>query len=302
MLDFLTDELSAALRHVNLHRVYELRLRAGKPVVVNYGGSYAYLGERGIGQESSLALRVSYGDLETIVYRASEYSVYSVTEQLRQGFLTGAGGERIGLAGIFVYENGSVFTVKEVTSLNIRVPHEVIGCGDFIYEQCFAAGARSALLLSAPGRGKTTILRDLARSLSKSGIVNILINDERNEICAAVRDFSLDVGPFADIVRYTYKSDALVSAVRAMRPDIIITDELVSVEEIGAVAACVRGGIRVIASAHCKDVESLRASPVFGQALHEKLFERYIFLSFDGVGEVSSIFDGELRPLYERPC
>ena len=129
MLEFLTDNLRSALANVNLNYVYELRVRANKPVVVNYGGKYTFLGKLGTTPHCESALVSCYADIETIIYRACEYSLYSVTEQLRQGFLTGAGGERIGLAGIFVYEDGESFTVKEVTSLNIRVPHEVKGCG-----------------------------------------------------------------------------------------------------------------------------------------------------------------------------
>lgn len=302
MLDFLTDELKAALRHVNLNRVYELRVRASKPVVVNFGGEYTFLGRQGTTPLRAEALVATFADVEAIVYRASEYSLYSVTEQLRQGFLTGAGGERIGLAGIFVYENGAPFTVKEITSLNIRVPHDVRGCGDAIFRRCLRGGIKSMLLLSAPGRGKTTILRDLARRLSEETIVNILINDERNEITAAYRDFSLDTGAFCDVIRYTYKRDALTTAVRCMRPDVIITDELVSEEETDAVAACIRGGIHVLASAHCKDVAGLRNAPVFARVLREQLFAHYVFLSSDRIGEVAAIYDAALQPIGEEPC
>ena len=135
MLEFLTDGLRAALLHCNLNKVYELRVRAGKPVVCNYGGAYTYLGARGVCPRAGGALTASVSDIEQIISRASEYSVYSVTEQLRQGFLTGAGGERIGLAGVFVYEGGESFAVRDVTSLNIRVPHEVIGCADKIFRR-----------------------------------------------------------------------------------------------------------------------------------------------------------------------
>ena len=202
MLEFLTDSLRNALANVNLNYVYELRVRANKPVVLNYGGKYTFLGKLGTTPYRESALVSCYADIETIIYRACEYSLYSVTEQLRQGFLTGAGGERIGLAGIFVYEGGESFTVKEVTSLNIRVPHEVKGCGQRIYDLCFADGVKSALLLSPPGRGKTTILRDLTRLISQKNLLNVLINDERNELSASYRDFSLDTGAFSDVIRY----------------------------------------------------------------------------------------------------
>lgn len=297
MLEFLTDELRGALLHCNLQKVYELRIRAGKPVVLNYGGAYRFLGPCGVSERRTGALSASYADIEAIICRASEYSVYSVTEQLRQGFLTGAGGERIGLAGVFVYENGSSFTVRDVTSLNIRVPHEVIGCGEEIFRRCFSQGIGSALILSPPGRGKTTILRDLARLLSGQGIVNILLSDERGEISAANRDFSLDVGAYTDVIRYSSKHDALTAAVRAMRPDLIITDEVVSAEEVESIAACIRGGVEVIASAHCRDIEALRASPVFARAAADRLFDYYIQLSSVGVGNVEGIYDGALSPI-----
>ncbi len=298
MLEFLTDSLRNALANVNLNYVYELRVRANKPVVLNYGGKYTFLGKLGTTPHRESALVSCYADIETIIYRACEYSLYSVTEQLRQGFLTGAGGERIGLAGIFVYEGGESFTVKEVTSLNIRVPHEVKGCGQRIYDLCFADGVKSALLLSPPGRGKTTILRDLTRLISQKNLLNVLINDERNELSASYRDFSLDTGAFSDVIRYSKKSDAFTAAVRAMRPDLIVTDELVSEGEISAVAACIRSGVEVLASAHCKDAEGLKSSPVLSAAWKDKLFSYYIFLRREGVGEIEAIYDREMRAVF----
>lgn len=297
MLSFLTQTLLRALKNVNLNRVYELRLRAGRPVIINYGGTYCYLGMHGIVAGAEVALTIRYTDIEEIIAKASEYSVYSVTEQLRRGFVTGTAGERIGLAGIFVYENEKSFTVKDVTSINIRVPHEVIGCGEKIYKFCLSDRLRSVLIMSPPGRGKTTILRDLARLLGSKEFVNVLIHDERNEISAAEGDFSLNIGPFCDIIRYSRKSDAFTAAVRALRPDILITDELVSSEEIAAVSACVRGGVEVIATAHCRDVESLWASPVFSMAVHEHIFDYYVVLAADRIGHVAGIYDRDLRPV-----
>ena len=297
MLTFLPRPLLGALQNLNLNRVYELRLRSGRPTVVNYGGTYRYLGRTGVVASAEQALTVSFADIEEIIAGASEYSVYSVTEQLRRGFVTGAAGERIGLAGVFVYEDEKSFTVKDVTSVNIRVPHEVIGCGEEIFRACLADRLRSVLILSPPGCGKTTILRDLARLLGCGPIRNVLIHDERNEISAADGDFSLDVGPFADVIRYSRKEDAFAAAVRALRPDVLITDELVSCEEIAAAAACVRGGVEVISSAHCRDADGLRASPVFSAAGAEHIFARYVVLAAHEIGKVAGIYDRELRPI-----
>ena len=129
------------------------------------------------------------------------------------------------------------------------------------------------------------------------GIVNILLSDERGEISAANRDFSLDVGACTDVIRFSGKKDALTAAVRAMRPDLIITDEVVSASEIEALAACVRGGVAVVASAHCKDAAALLASPVFARAAEEKLFDYYVQLSARGVGRGEQIFDAALAPV-----
>ena len=298
MLEFLTDELRAALKYVNENLVYELRVRAGKPTAVNYKGKYYFLGKRGLTDKAADALVCSYQDIETVIYRVSEYSVYSVTEQVKQGFLTGAYGERIGLCGSYVYENGAPSAIKEITSLNIRVPHEVKGAASFIFEKLFSKGVCNCLLLSAPGRGKTTILRDLARLISSKYCINILILDERNEITAAYKDFSLDVGAFCDVVRYAYKRDALSAAVRTMRPDLIITDELAMEEELAQCLACVRSGVQVIASAHCKDYESLLRSPVLHRAVSERGFDYYIALDPCEIGKVACIFDGEGACVY----
>ena len=300
MLDFLTEKYADALCYLNEYFLYEIRLRAGKPVVVNYKGQYVYLCDRGISPVAAGALTATAAELEEIVFRASEYSVYSVTEQLRQGFLTGSMGERIGLAGSFVYEDGKTFTIKEITSLNIRIPHEIIGCAEDIYRFCLKKGLKNVLVLSAPGRGKTTILRDLARLICQKGIVNVLINDERNEIAAAYRDFTLRTGDFCDIVRYSYKKDALTAAVRAMRPDVIITDEIAGAEDISSVTDCARSGVRIIASAHMKDITSLHASPVFYPLVAEKVFDYYVVLDFNEIGKIYDVYDEGLQSVYRE--
>ncbi len=212
-------------------------------------------------------------ELESVLYEASERSVYAVENQLKQGFLTAKEGERIGLGGSYVYEGGSVNAVREITSLCIRVPHEVYGCAEEIYRACLSDKLRSVLLLSPPGGGKTTILRELSRVVCEKMRVNTLICDERGELSAG------DTGVTSDVVRFCDKCTAFTAGIRALRPDLIVTDELLP-SDYEAVKRAIDGGICVFASAHLTCVEDVP----------QKLFERYVLLK--GVGQVGEIICG----------
>ncbi len=275
MLEFLPPRIAAALRYVNLNRLYELRMRADKPLRANVGGEFFFLGERGICGERE-ALRPTGGEIAETLFAASEYSLYSVENQMKQGFVTGKCGERIGVAGTFVYEGGKVHAVREVTSLCVRVPHEIKGCAEEIYARCFSDGVCSLLLLAPPGEGKTTVLRDLTRLLCERKGVNVLVSDERGELSAG------DLGPTSDVIAFADKHTAFTAGIRAMRPDLIVTDELLG-EDYPAVKRAVESGVAVLASAHLKRAEDV---PV-------RLFSRYVCL--DGLGKVGKIFDGELN-------
>lgn len=273
MLDFLPERLKNAVRHINLNRLYELRVRTDKPLMINFNGEFVYLGALGICGESE-ALRPTAGEVEEIFFAASGYSVYAVEDQIKQGFLTGKSGERIGIAGSFVYENGAVHAIADVTSLCIRIPHEIVGCAEEIYRRCLSENVCSLLLLAPPGEGKTTILRDLCRLVSARKKVNILVSDERGELSAG------DLGATSDCIKFADKITAFTAGIRAMRPELIVTDELL-LEDYQAVRRAKEAGLHVFASAHLK---------VF-KDIPEKVFDRYIFLN--GLGQVEKITDAE---------
>ena len=117
MLEFLPPRILDAVRHVNLNSLYELRIRADKPLRANVGGEYCYLGDRGTSVRAGDALLPTMQEVEDIVFAASGYCVYSVAEQIKQGFVTGACGERIGICGSYVYENGGALSIHAVTSV-----------------------------------------------------------------------------------------------------------------------------------------------------------------------------------------
>lgn len=283
-LSFLPKEIFNALSHVNVNFVTEIRIRQGQPVIIGFKDEYYYLDRFGLSLSREGAL--IGGAVAPIINSATGGSIYSYAEQMRAGFITCGHGIRIGLAGEYITQAGSVNTIANVTSVNIRIPHEAAGCADYICNNLFTDGAQSAIIFSKPGLGKTTKLREIARYLSDKIHLNVLIFDERSEIAAIdANGIGFYVGERSDVVRSGNKVYAFETAIRAMSPDVIITDELYGDGDIQAVKYAVECGIKVIASSHITNRHVLKNMPfeyfvelktLFGQpVIYDKNFIAY---------------------------
>ena len=276
MLDFLPLKVKDAIKYLNIQYVYEIRIRMGQPIRVNFRGKYHYLGAIGCTERKEKALSCTFEEIADCVYRAGKYSVYSIEEQIKQGFLTAEEGERIGIAGEYVFENGKPLTVRNITSLCIRIPHEVISCGQEIYNICMSDRVESVLIVSPPGIGKTTILRDLGRIISQKTRKNILICDERGELALGA------VGDTCDVVKYADKETAFIAGIRAMRPDVIITDELLE-KDCEALERAVFAGVKVLASAHFYNIENITPK-------YKRIFDYIAVLDENSIGKVKEVY------------
>ena len=230
MLDKILPENinNAVRRHLNPDKVYELRLRLDKPVVINYAGKYVHLTPDGISDQPDRAYTLNKRAAEEIILRASGHSVYAFNDQIRQAYITVSGGIRIGIAGEVVFDGNEVKTVKNFTSVNIRIPHEIKNCSLNAFKFIADGAVNNTLVISPPGAGKTTFLRDLCVQFSRlTPIQNVLLLDERSEIAAVSGGISLlDAGLYTDVMAGATKAFGFSQGIRSLRPDIIVTDEL----------------------------------------------------------------------------
>ncbi len=237
--------------------VAEIRIRVGRPAVcVNIFGEMKVCSDTFSAEETA--------DFFAQICR---YSVHSFQDDIARGFVTLDGGHRVGICGTAVKENGRIVFIKDVSGLNIRVAHQVIGCSDEIFEHFFSEEPCSLLITGKPLSGKTTILRDLARRLGERYRVTVI--DTRNEISASVHGLpSLDVGLNTDVLCGCGKSEGITMALRSMSPEVIICDEIAHDE--AAVEQALFCGVKVIAAAHAGSLAELDRR--FGDGL-PKMFD-----------------------------
>ena len=287
----LPDKLQQVFTRLPLSQIYELRLRANAPVVACVDGRNFTLN----------TVDVTCEDLENIIHKAAEYAIYAVLDQMVKGFITIRGGVRIGIAGELVMERGQVIAVKNISSLCIRIPHAVRNCSCAVLPYLFDTKRPvSTLIVAPPGAGKTTLLRDLAWQISqKYPTLNTLILDERGELAACYQgENQLDVGQNCDVITGGSKAFGFENGLRSLRPDVIITDEIATADDVAMLQRAVRSGVIVIASVHAADLGEVRAKPEMGTLVSQGVFERYVVLrTGEQAGEVVGIFNRGLQRL-----
>lgn len=301
-LDIFFGEIKQALSKVNYDKLYEIRLRANSPITINMGGKYCYLGSSGTCYDETSALVASGSDIEAIVFNAANHSIYAINNQLQQAFLTTKGGIRIGICGELVVENGTIITIKNFSSLNIRIPHQIKNCSlNAIKYLIDETGFKNTLVISPPGAGKTTFIRDIAYQLSNLNICyNLLILDERFEIAAVSEGIAgHNVGKFSDVLSGCTKYFGFLEGIRSMRPDIIFADEIASSSDCEALLFAANSGVKLVATVHAFGVNDFKSKPHFEELIKNQIFERYIVLSNEqGPGTYEGIFDKKFACLY----
>ena len=279
IIDYMPHSLRKYLYNIDLSEAYEIHLYPMRPLAVCYPGRILFVTADGTLTDNPYkGIRVSSAHINEAMEIASRSSVYSVEEELRNGYITIEGGHRIGICGSAVIKDGHIAFVKDISALNYRLAREIKGAAQAVMDEIYNEGqVRNTLIISPPGAGKTTMLRDIVRSLSYDG-VRVCVVDERRELAAmhsGRTDF--DIGPSSTVFSGAPKAAGMLMMLRAMSPDVIVTDEIGTVSDARAVARTINSGTKIITSIHGYSYEQIKRRRDLDMAL--PFFELFITLS-----------------------
>ena len=310
ILEVMPDQMRNAFlqTEINLEEMEEIRIRTGKPLFLYIDNKEYILTTKGIILSEAGAKKDIYkvceNDIKEMLDRLTGYSLYAYAHEFRQGYFTLRGGHRVGVSGKTVVEDGIVKTMKDIQFMNIRVAHEKRNCGKKVIGRLLKEGKlRHTLLISSPGQGKTTLLRDLIRLISDGFYyeeagkrtyfegLTVGVVDERSEIGAAVNGIpTMDLGIRTDLMDGCPKHVGIFMLLRSMAPKVIAVDEIGDDRDFEAIRQAVNSGCTILATAHGSSLPEMERKKLFASFLKEQIFERCVILSSrNGKGTVERI-------------
>lgn len=272
--DIFTREIQKKIDYFDEDTLQEVRMRIGHPLIVVNNG-----------HEHVTDYIVTKRDMKETMEYVSDYSLYAHEDEMKQGFLTIDGGHRIGIVGKAIIEDQKVRNLRFISSMNVRIAHEFKDCAEEILPYlCQNKEFLHTMIISPPGCGKTTLLRDLIRLLSngtdcvKGQTVGVV--DERSEIGACYQGVPQnDLGIRTDLLDGCPKAEGMIMLIRSMSPRIIAVDEIGGEQDMRALKYALHCGCRILATAHGDSLEEISRKPEFMELIREKRFDRYVVLS-----------------------
>ena len=290
----------------------EIRMRNGSPLIISTNSSdYFVTNNSELSSDARKGILINEDHINKTFKIISNYSVYAFEEEIRNGFITVKGGHRVGIGGKFVYGVRGIESMKNISSLNIRIAREKIGTSNHIIDYITDPpyNIHNTLIISSPQCGKTTLLRDIVRNLSngvsklggkgfKLGVV-----DERSEIASMYKGMPQnDIGIRTDVLDGCLKSDGIMILIRSMSPEIIAVDEIGGIKDVEAINEALKAGVKLIATVHGSSLEEIKGKYGMKELFNEKVFKRFILLDrSSGVGTIKDIVDGNsFLSIYHR--
>lgn len=262
-LNILPVWMRGEVDRLGAQHLQELRIRVDRPPdLITSKGKY------------NLQEKITSEDILYCINAVSKYSPWS-SATIQNGYITASGGHRVGICGDVVIMDGKISTIKNVTSLCIRVARDFPGIG-----QKAAGIEESTLIIGAPGRGKSTLLRDLIRQKSKTGAVAVV--DERKELFPTVgTTFCFPPGPSTDVMSGCSKSSGMQMMIRTLNPCWIAVDEITEAEDCQGLIRAAWCGVRLLATAHAETIRDFLNRPVYKPLIRNGIFKNIIVMQSD---------------------
>lgn len=283
-------------------RCYEVRLRVNFPVALVCSDGVFYLTVNGgISTKTENTYTVTTDIISDTFSRMCDYSVYTYHTDILNGFITVDGGHRAGICGTAVCNtDGSLKSIRNVTSVNIRIAREIVGCCEKFYSEGHLDLSQSIIVAGPPSGGKTTLIRDIVRHISDSGRKVSLIDERREIACVHKGAPRMDIGVNTDIYSDYPKTKAINMALRTMSPDVIAVDEVCDFEELEAIRYAANSGTDFIVSVHARNYEDLLRRIMCVSLIKTDAFDKLILL--DGKRNYQIFDTVELKDEIYRCC
>ena len=256
-----------------LNNINEIRVRSNGAASITAGGKNIIL----YNDKSPIIFTKS--EIADLFTKLCEGTVYKFENQIRNGYITISGGHRIGFCGTAVYEGLKLITVKDISSITFRISKQIKNAArEIIGNLVNGDKINSALIVSEPCGGKTTIISDLTRLISNYG-KRCAVIDERGEICSVHNGVpQKEVGALTDILNGYNKGDGMMLALRCLSPQVIICDEIGTQQDVDAMLEAMNAGVPVIATAHASNEEELISRPQIERLIDYGAVDKVIFL------------------------